>query len=350
MSNSKKIKVFFFANLPIQNVKASYGGATVLAFQILNYLRKDERIILKHSPIRKSWKPKFHLIDHFLWIIKFPFVIRKFDVISFHATWDFNFTSAPMVWLWAKLMKKKIIYHFFGGHFHHQYDKLPLFLKWIYNKTILNSDYVFFETKAMINYFQDKGITNIEWLPNAREALIENLEERDFQRKFVFVSRVIPEKGIYEIVEAAENLPTDYVIDIYGPIDNRYIQEEFFKGKKVDYKGVLSPKDVVNVLKKYDIMLLPTWFKGEGYPGIIIEALSLGMPVISTEWISIPEIIEDGFNGKLIEVRNSDKLREAIEFFNIENYPKFRQNAFNSFEQFNSEIVFEKLKKSYFDA
>lgn len=113
---------------------------------------------------------------------------------------------------------------------------------------------------------------------------------------------------------------------------------------------MLSPKDVVNVLKKYDIMLLPTWFKGEGYPGIIIEALSLGMPVISTEWISIPEIIEDGFNGKLIEVRNSDKLREAIEFFNIENYPKFRQNAFNSFEQFNSEIVFEKLKKSYFDA
>lgn len=350
MDDLKKIKVFFFANLPVQDVKASYGGATVLAEQILKYLNNDNRLDIQHFSIRQTWKPKLHLINHFFWIFKFPFAIRKFDVVSFHTTWDFNFSVAPILWLWAKLMNKKIIYHFFGGNFHTQYDSLPFFLKWIYDKTILSSDKVFFETKAKMDYFEQRNFTNIAWLPNARKPLLEKLPKKEFQQKFVFVSRVIPEKGIHEIVAAAEHLSSDYTIDIYGPIDSRYINEDYFDDKKVNYKGALTPSEVPEVLMQYDVMLLPSWFKGEGYPGIVIEALSLGMPVISTYWNSIPEILEDGYNGKLVEIQNSEKLLEAIVFFDIENYQFFRQNAFISFEEFNSNFVFEKLKKSYLNA
>ena len=109
----------------------------------------------------------------------------------------------------------------------------------------------------------------------------------------------------------------------------------------------MNPSDVIDVLKTYDVLLLPSWFKGEGYPGIIIEALSLGMPVISTDWISIPEIIEDGFNGKLIEIKNSEQLRQAMLDFNEDNFQTYRENALKSFSQFNSDLVFEKVKKSY---
>lgn len=349
MNDTKKVKVFFFANIPVNNVKPSYGGATVLAKEILIYLKQDKRLVVKHMPIRNTWKPKFHVFDHVLWIFKFPFYIKSFDVISFHTTWDFNFTTAPLIWLWAKILRKKTVYHFFGGNFHLQYDKIPSFLKWIYNKTILNSDKVFFETKAMMNYFEEVGLKNSEWLPNARKPVIEELGEKKFNKKFVFISRVIPEKGINEIVEAAEKIPQDYTIDIFGPIDNRYLNDNFFEDKKARYKGVLNPEDVSEVLNQYDVMLLPSWFKGEGYPGIIIEALSLGIPVISTYWNSIPEIIEDGFNGKLIEIKNAEKLCEAILSFNSENLNLYRQNAFDSFVNFNSEIVFEKLIKAYFD-
>lgn len=182
------------------------------------------------------------------------------------------------------------------------------------------------------------------------KPLLEKLPKKEFQQKFVFVSRVIPEKGIHEIVAASEHLSSDYTIDIYGPIDSRYINEDYFDDKKVNYKGALTPSEVPEVLMQYDVMLLPSWFKGEGYPGIVIEALSLGMPVISTYWNSIPEILEDGYNGKLVEIQNSEKLLEAIVFFDIENYQFFRQNAFISFEEFNSNFVFEKLKKSYLNA
>lgn len=347
MGQSDKIKVFFFANIPIKDVEASFGGATVLGEEILEFIQSDPKFEVKHSPIRFTWKPKLHLIDHFLWIIKFPYAIRKFDVVSFHTTWDFNFTTAPLLWLWAKLLRKKVVYHFFGGNFHRHYDKLPSFLKLIYRNTILKSDTVFFETKEMIHYFSERGIVDSIWLPNARKPVLEKLEEKKYSKRFIFISRVIPEKGINEILEATEDLPNEYVVDIYGPIDERYLKENHFIGKKAKYKGVLNPSDVIDVLKTYDVLLLPSWFKGEGYPGIIIEALSLGMPVISTDWISIPEIIEDGFNGKLIEIKNSEQLRQAMLDFNEDNFQTYRENALKSFSQFNSDLVFEKVKKSY---
>ncbi|MFA7448009.1 MAG: glycosyltransferase [Weeksellaceae bacterium] len=347
MKKVKKLNVFFFGNIPVKEVPASYGGATVLAEEMLDFIRENDQIEVKHSPIRFSWKPKHHILDHILWVFKFPFAIRNQDIVSFHTTWDFNFTTAPLVWLWAKILGKRTIYHFFGGNFHFHYQKIPNFLKFIYDKTLLSSDIVFFETKELIDYFESKGIVKGEWLPNARKPVLKENSEREFRKRFVFISRVIPDKGINEIIAAAEKLNSNYTIDIYGPIDERFSSESSFEGKKANYKGLLQPQEVLEVLNQYDVLLLPTWFGGEGYPGIIIEALSLGIPSITTQWISIPEIIQDEYNGKLIEIKNSEELYQAILSFDESNYKVFCKNALDSFEQFNSDQVFMKIINAY---
>ena len=202
------------ANVPVSNVPASFGGATVLAQEMLDFVIADHRFQVKAAPIRNNWRSKWHIFDHILWIFRFPFYTLKSDVVSIHATWDFTFTTAPIVWLWAKLMQKRIVYHFFGGNFHTQYNTLPGFLKWIYKKTLLRSDVVFFETKELIQYFEKEGVHNAQWLPNARKATAFTRVGRPFGKRFVFISRVIPEKGIEEIVEAASKLPDDYIIDV----------------------------------------------------------------------------------------------------------------------------------------
>ena len=349
MNVQKKLRVLFLANVPVSDIAASLGGATVLAQGILDFIIKDSRLCVKAYPLRRTWKPKWHIIDHILWIFRFPFLAAKSDVISIHATWDFTFTTAPLVWLWAKLLNKKVVYHFFGGNFHEQYEALPGFLKWLYRKTLLSSDTVFLETKAQIRYFADKGISNRVWLPNARNPALIKRDEAPFSKRFVFISRVIPEKGIGEILEAAQLLPDDYVIDVYGPIDERYLTEKDFLGTRITYKGVLKPDEVDAALRQYDVLLLPTWFKYEGYPGIVLEALSMGIPVITTYWNSIPEIIEDDINGKLVQIKNPVQLYEAMMYFNEENYKKFSENALNSFDTFDSESVFRKIVNSYFE-
>lgn len=347
MIKTSKVNVFFLANVPVLGIPASFGGATVLAKEMLDFIKCDHRIEVKAAPIRKNWRSKWHILDHLFWIFKFPFCVRKSEVVSIHATWDFTFTTAIFVWLWAKLMQKRIVYHFFGGNFHTQYEALPGILKWLFKKTILSSDFVFFETKELIRYFEKEGIQNTFWLPNARRATSTNRGLRPFKKRFVFISRVIPEKGIQEIMDAAKNLPDDYTIDVYGPIDERYLNEMYFEDSKVKYKGVLMPEEVHAQLCQYDVLLLPTWFKYEGYPGIILEALSMGMPTIATRWNAIPEIIEDGKNGLLIPVKNPEALLAAILKFDENNYKIFQNNALDSFVVFDCDKVFQKLVNSY---
>jgi glycosyltransferase involved in cell wall biosynthesis len=57
--------------------------------------------------------------------------------------------------------------------------------------------------------------------------------------------------------------------------------------------------------------VFPTYWPGEGYPGIILEAYGAGLPVITTRWMSIPEIADDTC-GILIEPRSADALAEAM--------------------------------------
>lgn len=344
----KKVKIMFFANVPVQGVKESIGGATVLAKNILDYIKDDNRLEVKHYQIRKFWRNKLQLIDYFLWIFKFPFLAKKFDVISIHATKDIHFTIAPILCLWSKLLGKKVVYHFFGGNFHIQYQKMPGIIKSIYNKTVLRSDVVVFETKMLMNYFENICKTT-HWLPNSRKKIIPQIEEKKFSKRFVYISRVIPQKGINEIIAVAEKLSDDYTIDIFGPLDSKYYNVAFFDNKKVNYKGLIEPKEVMNTLKNYDIILLPSYFEGEGYPGILIESLALGIPVITTEWRALPEIITHNYNGLLIPIKDEEKLYQSITSFNEENFNDYRKNAFKSFENFDNEKVFSKLATIYLD-
>lgn len=347
MKRNKKTKVLYFANIPIDNQERSIGGATVLANSILEFILKDNRISVKHAQIRFFWRNKLQLIDYFFWLFRFPFSIWNKEVVSFHGTKDFHFTIAPILWLWSKLFGKKVIYHIFGGNFHEQYQELSRIQKTIIQKTILKSNTIFFETVQMIDFFEGENIKGIEWLPNSRKPIIKELKPKKFHKKFVFISRVIPEKGIIEIIKAANQLPKEYCIDIYGPIDDRHYKVDFFDNKKVTYKGLLNPNQVINTLSNYDVLMLPSYFEGEGYPGIVIESLALGIPVITTNWKALPEIITTNVNGILIDIKNEKQLEKAILAFNEKNYPIFRLNAFKSFQQFSNTVIFNKIIDSY---
>lgn len=345
MSDNKK-KVLFFANIPIRTESRSIGGATVLAESILTHLQKDSRVIVTHQQIRKFWRNKLQLLDYFIWLFRFPFLARKFDVISIHGTKDLHFTIAPFLWWWAKLLKKQTVYHFFGGNFMDQYAALPKIFKWLMLKTILRSDTVFFETQQLMSFFEDKNI-NSAWLPNARKPLDREVKTATFRKKFVFISRIVPSKGIPELLKAAELLPDDYVVDIYGPIDDRHYNLNDFEHLRAKYKGALSPDQIFDTLESYDVLVLPSYFEGEGYPGIIIESLAIGIPVIATHWMALPEVIQDGSNGLLVPIKDAQALAEAIKTFSLDNYPNFSKNALESFRKFNSDIVFDRLIESY---
>ena len=79
-----------------------------------------------------------------------------------------------------------------------------------------------------------------------------------------------------------------------------------------NYKGVLQPEEVLTTLRKYDVLIFPTHYEGEGCPGILVEALSVGLPIIASNWKYNEEFVENGVNGFLCEVFDVESYVESI--------------------------------------
>jgi glycosyltransferase involved in cell wall biosynthesis len=339
-------KILFIGNVA-SNDSRSIGGANTYTFEILDELKKQDDIDLTFLRVRTRWYKGGQLIDYLLFLCKAPRKITQHDVISIHATWDFHVTIGPLLVLFSKFKKKKVVYHFFGGNFHNLFKKFPKVLRWWLNKTILKSDYKLMETKRMISYFKDSKNKNFIWFPNTRKPVNTVITKNPFSKRFVFISRVTPSKGVDYFLETAKSLNKDYIMDIYGPLDTKAYDEDEFKNNNTPYKGVLNPSEVIDVLSSYDVLVLPTFYKGEGYPGIFIEAMSLGKPIICTKWNALDEIVIDDFNGKLIPIKSSKDLQSAIESFNSENYSRYSQNALQQFDHFNINNAIKHLLQLY---
>ncbi len=95
----------------------------------------------------------------------------------------------------------------------------------------------------------------------------------------------------------------------------------------------------MRTLSKYDEVLLPTYYPGEGYPGIIIEAYSVGIPVITTKWKSIPEIADDTC-ALFVEPRSAQALYEAMITLiqNKDLYLRLCRGAAKKQQLFDSEV------------
>jgi glycosyltransferase involved in cell wall biosynthesis len=141
--------------------------------------------------------------------------------------------------------------------------------------------------------------------------------------KFIFIGRVTLEKGIIDLLEAFKKATEiigpkgqSIVLDIYGTTDdssrNEVMQALQSTPASIRYHGFKAHSLLMQELWRSDVLILPTRYPGEGYPGVIIEAMALGKPIITTSWRAIPEIVEDQVNGMVCDPENQNSLTESI--------------------------------------
>ncbi len=92
-------------------------------------------------------------------------------------------------------------------------------------------------------------------------------------------------------------------------------------------------------------MLFPTYWKGEGFPGVIIDAFVAGLPVIATDWNMNTEIIEDGVNGFIIEPKSSAALAEKMQYVmqSRGELEKIRQNNFTRAKDYHIDKIWPQI-------
>ncbi len=82
------------------------------------------------------------------------------------------------------------------------------------------------------------------------------------------------------------------------------------------------------IFEKLDILVLSSLYK-EGLPNVILEAMSMELPVVSSKLAGVPEVVVDGETGYMTEPGNADDIANAVEkiFSDKENYKKMAMNA-----------------------
>ncbi len=286
------------------------GGATVLFNELSNYLKASKNVDCEIINTTSKGKGKLtRLLFSFNLIYKIISKIKRNDLVFFHASLRGAYQFGYIVKIICVLFNKPLGFRGFGGHYYNWYLNANLFKKWLLRHGVLSADMVLFETRQLIQNFSSIINSNYVWYPNSRYIYSDSIERTSCQ-KLVFIGHVKPTKGVYDLIAVAESLPDSVTIDVYGPIQEG-VEESDFEHESVSYKGVLKPDQVLSTLAKYDALVFPTYYEGEGYPGVILEAYACGLPVISTNWKMIPEIV-DGTSGILVEPENPAQLLEAI--------------------------------------
>ncbi|GIU00469.1 hypothetical protein TSL6_09750 [Sulfurovum sp. TSL6] len=326
-------KLLLIGSLKNKKDPSKTGGTVVLFELLLNELNERKIVFDVIDTLKENYPnptiaylfTSFKLIKHF----------GKYEFISLQATNNSLILLGPIMVFLSKLFKKKTSIRKFAGDLDSVYKNSNFLKKFIIRYVLKNTNVNFFETKYLVNYFH-KFNKNTYWFPNVRKQVITPKIPRSFNKRFIYIGTINEEKGIDEIIAISDQLNDDYyTLDLYGPILESKYTEELFQQKKVNYGGSLNPTDVIDVLDSYDVLILPSY--REGYPGVIIEAFSLGIPVIATRLQGIMEMVQDGMNGLLIDVKESAQLKNAIESINHETYAVLSENALKSFSNFNSE-------------
>lgn len=219
-------------------------------------------------------------------------------------------------WL-QKLGCKKIYYWAVGGTMH---EKLASGKYSLDNYKKIKAIYV--QSQRIVDGLKKLGISNAIHVNNSKRIdYLPDISRRNNDKlRFVFVSRVHPDKGCAMIVNCTKRLnemgyANKLIVDFYGKIDARYavFLPMIEPIENVSYKGFLdlTGRGGYDILATYDMMLFPTYWDGEGFPGVVIDAYIAGVPIIASNWNCNEDVVNEK-TGVIIPHHNEDALFETM--------------------------------------
>ena len=208
-------------------------------------------------------------------------------------------------------------------------------IKYKFIKNVAIKMYKFSLSKAHKIFFQNpddqKLFLQLGVISRLNKSIVVNgsgVDTLDFLPKpfpkemtFLLIARLLKSKGINEFVSAAKIIKKKYPnvkFQLVGWYDGKSDSiskknlDDWVQTGIIEYLGVIE--DVKPVIANCSVYVLPSFY-GEGIPRTVLEAMSMGRPIITTNVAGCRQTVKEGENGLLVPARSVDKLVEAISFF-----------------------------------
>ena len=232
-------------------------------------------------------------------------------------------------------------------------------------------EYTFFPYKILMNYFYPQADGLIMQTKEAKEYFSNRIQEKAIvipnpinmdavrhsfegtrRREIVAVGRLVPEKNYPLLIKAFNKISSkypEYKLIIYGEGPLRKQLEEMICGMDLEGKIILAGQrdNIFDLLYQSEMFVMTS--SHEGMPNALMEAMALGLPVISTDCpCGGPRfLIQNEENGLLVPLRNEDALIQAIERL-LEN-PDFGMQLGKQAEKIVNRLDPQKIYKMWDD-
>lgn len=256
----------------------------------------------------------------------YPVLMYQPDI--FHLQWAKSISD----WDWVQSFGIKLLVSLRGAHINYS----PLAdtnLVDIYQKKFPFVDGFHGVSQAIIDEAMKYGL-----YPNKAKVIYSGLDlekfnfkpfekKSDRKIKLLSVGRTHWKKGYNYAIQAAallksENISFEYkIIGGAGEEELLFLREALNLTKEVMFLDRVSPEKVKKMMRESDILLLPS--VEEGIANVVLEAMALGLPVISTNCGGMSEVIKHKKNGWLVPVRDPQMLARVIkEYISLSNSEK----------------------------
>lgn len=209
-------------------------------------------------------------------------------------------------------------------------------------------NYVVFQTKFAQDCFSERVKKKSVIIANPITVSVKTTQNKE--KKIVAVGRLIEQKNHMLLINAFKNVYSkypEYKLYIYGEGRLRTDLEQHIKNINMQ-ENILLPGNIINIHERIanaEIFVLSSNY--EGLSNALLEAMTIGLPCISTNCSGVDEIIKNEFNGLLVPKGNEELLTQAIISLieDSELRERISSNAFEFSKQFDNKIIFEKWKE-----
>lgn len=226
----------------------------------------------------------------------------------------------------ARVARKPVIVHLHGGAFARYYEGENAGMRALIRATVGRAALGIVLSERMRPALEcvlpSSRVTRVEIGVDISETESEKRADDGFQA--LFLSTLVPEKGVFAFIEGVA-LARRERPDVRGVLAGNWISDDaktavedlvrdLDAGDALSFVGTVTGAEKAALFRRSDVFCLPTTYALEGTPSVVVEAMAAGIPVVATSWAGIPDLVDDGRTGILIDKPSPQLLAEKLVF------------------------------------